>query len=133
MTESPTDAGGNIPVHMQTGREGEGIARAYLQRQNFLVVTCNERIPPHDEIDIVAYDPVDKVIVFVEVKTRSKNSRDFRPELDLTPAKRRSMARAARGWVDKNAWPGGYRLDVVAVAAGGVVAHYREVEWADGA
>lgn len=131
MEPSSTNVGGDTPAHIRTGRDGERIAREYLQRQDFLIVACNERIPPHDEIDIVAYDPTDKVIVFVEVKTRSRNSRDFRPELDLTPSKRRSMARAARGWVDARAWPGGYRLDVVAVVEGEVVAHYKEVEWMD--
>lgn len=129
MSDTPNING--KPPHLQTGEDGEEIACNFLQELEYLIIEVNARIPPHDEIDIVAYDPVDKVIVFAEVKTRSKNSRDFRPELDLTPAKRRSMARAARGWVDARAWPGGYRLDVVAVVEGKVVAHYREVEWSD--
>ena len=52
------------------GREGEGIAERYLKKQGFKLLERNYRCPL-GELDLVALDR--KVLVFVEVKTRTSD------------------------------------------------------------
>ena len=52
------------------GREGEGIAERYLKKQGFKLLERNYRCPV-GELDLVAIDH--KVLVFVEVKTRTND------------------------------------------------------------
>jgi Holliday junction resolvase-like predicted endonuclease len=119
-----------LPAHVRTGKWGETIARRHLLRRGFSIIGQNVFVGKRDEIDIVAYDPRDRAIVFVEVKTRSVESSDFEPELNLTQRKRRSISRAARRWVTERGYDGGYRLDLVCVAGGQVTEHYEDVDWA---
>ena len=118
-----------LAAHLRAGQRGEQAAVAYLKRHGFTIHARNVRIGKHDEIDIVAFDPVDKVIVFAEVKTRTRADPDFRPELNLTRDKRHRMARAARRWIVQHRWQGGYRLDLLCVIGTSVSEHYREVAW----
>lgn len=115
--------------HFETGTQGEHIATEYLQSHGYRIITTNARVHPHDEIDIIARDPRDNSIVFCEVKTRTLLNDDYRPELNITSTKRKRMARAARGWVARNGWEGGYRMDVICIANGEVIEHYEEIAW----
>lgn len=117
------------PAHLRVGTDGESIARRYLRRQRYRVLAQNVRVGKHDEVDLIAYDPVDAVLAFVEVKSRAKNDADYAPELNLTPEKRRRISRAARRWIASNDYPGGYRLDLLCIADGSVTAHYRDIEF----
>lgn len=99
----------------------------HLRRKGIPVLARNMRVGRHDEIDIIAYDPVDRVIVFAEVKTRTVRSSDFRPELNLTHTKKARMIRAARAWTDVHCWDRGYRLDLLCIAGGEVIAHHRDL------
>lgn len=119
----------HLPLHVITGREGEEAARHHLSRLGYRILACNARVGPHDEIDLIALDPADKVLVFVEVKTRSRDDPDYRPDLNITSAKRTAMSRAARRWIAEHHWEGGYRMDAVFVAAGKVKEHVRELAW----
>lgn len=121
-----------LPAHLLVGRRGEGIAVRHLRRIGWRIHARNVRVGRHDEIDIVAWDPEDRVVVFVEVKARATPSDDFHPLLNVTPEKRFSMARAARRWVAKHDWQGGWRLDVLCVAGGEVIDHCRDVAWESG-
>lgn len=57
-------------VSQALGRHGEEIAASYLESLGFEIIERNWRC--HDgELDIVAYDPFERALVFVEVKTRS--------------------------------------------------------------
>lgn len=118
-----------LAAHVRTGRRGERIARRHLVRLGYRILACNARVGRHDEIDIVAFDPLDRVLVFVEVKTRDRNHPDYRPDLNMTPAKRAAMVRAARQWVEARDWRGGYRLDAVFVVGSLVKEHLRELAW----
>ena len=66
-------------------------------------------------MDIVARDPQDKSLVFVEVKTRRDLSYGV-PQLAVTPFKQRQISKAALTWLarkrlhDSNA-----RFDVIAI------------------
>ncbi len=53
------------------GREGEGIAERYLKKQGFKLLERNYRCPL-GELDLIALDR--KVLVFVEVRTRTSDS-----------------------------------------------------------
>lgn len=116
----------NAP-HIEAGRRGERLAARFLRRLGYTVLQRNVHIGAKDEIDIVAYDPEDDVIVFAEVKTRSEES-EYLPELNITPEKKEAMTRAARRWMIRFGADRFHRLDVVCVAAGRVTAHYKEIE-----
>lgn len=118
-----------VPAHVQTGKDGEEAARRHLSRLGYRILAYNARIGAHDEIDVIALDPADNVLVFVEVKTRSKDDPDYRPDLNITLTKRAAMSRAARQWVAEHEWQGGYRLDAVFVVEGRVKEHVQEIAW----
>ncbi|MFA7681563.1 MAG: YraN family protein, partial [Candidatus Peribacteraceae bacterium] len=80
-----------------------------------------------DEIDIVAYDPQERSVVFAEVKTRARTSKDFRPELNITRAKKEHLLRAARAWVALHEYEGSFRLDLICVAEGQVIHHVKDM------
>lgn len=111
---------------MRTGSRGEDVAARHITLGGYAVLERNVRFAK-DEIDIVAFDPFDGVMVFVEVKARTRAHDDYRPELNITPSKRRKLARSARAWVAAHDYDGGWRIDVVCVVAGNVVSHLREI------
>jgi len=110
----------------RTGRLGEAVAAEYLQKNGYRLYRRNIRLG-HDEIDIVAYDPIDRTLVFAEVKTREHSHRDYTPELNYSGRKRRSLLRAARRFVASRNFAGGYRLDLLCVVNGRVIDHIKEV------
>jgi putative endonuclease len=107
---------------------GERTAARYVQRLGYKVLEANVRLGK-DEIDLVAFDPTDQVMVFIEVKTRAKLHEDYRPELNLDFRKRRMLRRSARRWVAWQHYEGGYRIDLICVAEGRVTDHIKELEW----
>ncbi len=117
-----------LAPHLRVGRSGEWIAREHLRKLGYELRGGNIRLG-RDEIDLLVFDPTDQVLVFLEVKTRSKADAAYRPDLDLTPKKRSAMARAARAWIAEHAYEGGYRLDLLCVAGGKVTEHYKELSW----
>lgn len=116
--------------HLRVGKAGEAAAHAYLRALGYELRGANVRVG-RGEIDLLAYDPQDGVLVFVEVKARSRAHEAYRPELNLTPRKRSRMAKAARQWIAETDYQGGYRLDLLCVAGGRIVDHLRELAWGD--
>lgn len=57
-----------------TGDRFEKQATAYLSMQGLTIVAHNYRVPRVGEIDIIAYDPFDDVVICVEVKARQSAS-----------------------------------------------------------
>lgn len=112
---------------LAAGRRGESAAVRYLEAKQYGILARNVRLG-RDEIDIVAFDPRDCVLVFCEVKTRSRSDADYPALLNLTPKKRNAMARAARAFAADTQWGGGFRCDAVFVEAGKVAAHVEAVE-----
>ena len=116
-----------MPNHNQTiGQLGEDIAAAYLQSIGYKIHTRNVQVG-RSEIDIIAYDPSDKAIVFAEVKARQRAHSDFHPLLNWTPAKRRALLRGARRWVAEHEFDKGFRVDLICVVAGQVTQHIKEI------
>lgn len=115
--------------HLLLGEKGESIACTYLRSIGYTIRHRNVRIG-HDELDAIAHDPEDDVIVFVEVKTRTKKSEEgFSPEMTATATKRRKIQRAARRWVAYHQYDGGYRMDLICVQEGRVTNHFKEIAW----
>ena len=98
------------------GSQGEALAVRHLLRQGMNVLDRNVRLG-RDEIDIVAFDPFDRCVAFVEVKLRTHGA-DYHPSLNMTRHKRRVMLRAARRWVSDRGYDGGYRLDAAYISNG---------------
>ncbi len=111
---------------MNTGIQGEDLASKFLKRLGYEVRDRNIRLGK-DEIDILAFDPEDKVLVFVEVKTRKKSDVDYGPELDFHHRKKKRLKRAMDKWIADNNFDESYRLDLLCVVAGKVTQHFKEV------
>ncbi len=116
--------------HLRTGATGERLAAEYLLSLGYAIRHLNARVG-RDEIDIIAFDPVDDVLVFAEVRTRTLLGKAFLPEKTAGQKKRFLMKRAARRWVARHDYHGGYRMDLVCVDARQVTAHFRELSWGE--
>jgi len=113
----------------EVGCQGEQAASRYLLSLGYEIRGRNVRVGSRDEIDILAFDPADGVLVFAEVKARSRRDGDFRPELNLDQRKLAALRRAARAWVDEHQYEGGYRIDLLAIAEGSVAEHFKQLSW----
>ena len=111
------------------GRQGEDTAAAYIRSLGYRIRERNTRLG-HDEIDIVAFDPNERAIVFIEVKTLGRRREpDQHPANSFTGIKKRRTLRAARKWISQNQYEKGYRIDLVCVIGQQVVEHLREVNF----
>jgi putative endonuclease len=110
------------------GGRAEELAAAYLVAQGWRILARNWRFH-HKEVDLIAKR--DGVVAFVEVKARDALGWGH-PLEAITPAKRRELAIAARGWIALNGRPDeSYRFDaaVVVRAADRVSVEYFEDAW----
>lgn len=96
------------------GNEGEEIAAKYLTEKGFEIIERNYFVG-HGEIDIVAIDPRDNYLVFVEVKTR--NTMEFGdPAYAINKKKIRQLKKLAELYLaEKNIMEQDCRFDVVTV------------------
>lgn len=94
-----------------TGEKGEQLACAYLQRQGYDILASNWRYGKA-EVDIIARQH--KVLVFVEVKTRSEGHWG-QPEDWITPHKVKMLEQAAIGFLHETGHEWEFRFDVIAV------------------
>lgn len=108
-TPSPA-TGGNKGI----GELGEEVAANFLVARGFRIVERNFRCKG-GEVDIIARDPGDKSLVFVEVKARTGLSYGV-PQLAVTPFKQRQISKAALTWLSKNRLHDhNARFDVIAI------------------
>ena len=81
-----------MQTHKQIlGQEGERIAESYLRKKGYRVVERNYRCPV-GELDLILLDR--RVVVFVEVKTRS-DDRFGAPLESVGPRKQQKMIKTA--------------------------------------
>lgn len=125
MTNDP------IAPHIVVGEKGESLAADFLRKIGYKILAANVDVGAHDELDIIAVDPKDRVLVFVEVKSRAKRDDDYVPSLNLTKEKRRNMFRAARRWMTTHGYDGGYRFDLIGIAGGKIIEHILDVRVRD--
>lgn len=106
----PSASGGN----KGTGELGEEIATNFLVARGYRIVERNFRCKG-GEVDIIARDPGDKSLVFIEVKARTGLSYGV-PQLAVTPFKQRQISKAALTWLSKNRLHDhNARFDVIAI------------------
>jgi putative endonuclease len=115
-----------LAPHLLLGQRGEEIAAAYLSAHGYDILARNVRIE-HDEIDIIAFDPEDNIVVFVEVKTRASASADFPPSMNAHWKKWRRLRRGMHRWIAEHRYAGGYRIDLLSVVDAKVTEHLQEV------
>lgn len=113
-------------LHLKTGQQGEALAATFLVGLGYEILERNVRLG-HDEIDLVAFDPQDQVLVFCEVKTRTFNHPDFTPFLGVTTRKQQALLRASERYIAEKCWEGGYRIDLICVAGDAVTSHVKEL------
>ncbi|MEA2531959.1 MAG: putative endonuclease [Thermomicrobiales bacterium] len=111
------------------GRSGEGLARAYLERQGFVFLAANWRCRL-GELDLVMRDGDD--LVFVEVKTRHGDEAG-RAEEGISAAQAQRILASAEWFLsehqdlESSIW----RVDLVAVTLDGNGAVARLTHWPD--
>jgi len=110
-TPSPSPkSGGN----KGTGELGEEVAANFMIARGYRVLERNFRCKG-GEVDIIARDPGDKSLVFIEVKARRGLSYGV-PQLAVTPFKQRQISKAALTWLLKNRMHDhDARFDVIAI------------------
>jgi len=96
------------------GSLGEEIAANFLTARGYRILERNFRCKG-GEVDIIARDPADKSLVFVEVKARRGLAYGV-PQLAVTPFKQRQVSKAALTWLSKNRLHDtNARFDVIAI------------------
>ena len=83
------------------GSLGEKLVGKWLYLQNYDLLQQNWRCR-WGEIDIIAQDKVDRIIVFVEVKTRSQNNWDENGLLGVNTAKQGKIIKTASLFLAKH-------------------------------
>lgn len=97
---------------LKFGKEGEAAAVKFLKKRGYRILEKNFRSQV-GEIDIIAEH--DKVVVFVEVKTRT-NEEYGHPVTALTPTKQKKIARTAQSFLARHKIDNREtRFDVVAI------------------
>ena len=101
-------------VAQALGRFGEQVAAQHLEAAGLKVLARNWRCR-EGELDIVAWDPGERCLVFCEVKTRSGTGFGS-PAEAVTVAKARRLRRLAAVWLAQGQGPrGDVRFDIVEV------------------
>ena len=97
-----------------TGILGEEVASNFMIARGYRILERNYRCKG-GEVDIIARDPEDKSLVFIEVKTRRSLSYGV-PQLAVTPFKQRQISKATLTWLSKNRLhDSNARFDVIAI------------------
>lgn len=97
--------------HNTIGKEGEEIAREYLEHKGYKIVAQNYRTK-RAEIDIVAKRK--NTLVFVEVRTKQHEYYGT-PEETLNYVKRMRLMRNAAAYTHRIRYNGPWRIDAVCV------------------
>ncbi len=78
----------------ELGKKGEDLAIDFLVNKNYGIIERNYTFEKKGEIDIIAKDPADRFLVFIEVKTRG-NLNYGEPEYAITKNKIRQVKNMA--------------------------------------
>ncbi|SKC11219.1 YraN family protein [Dyadobacter psychrophilus] len=100
-----------MAAHNDLGNWGEDQAAAFLAQKGFEIVEKNYR-RSHSEIDLIVKK--DKMLIFVEVKTRSGIGFGM-PEEFVNVTKARLIMRAAEHYIFDKDWMFDIRFDIVSI------------------
>ncbi len=113
--------------HLITGKRGEEIAAEYLQKRGYRLLGKNVQTG-RGEVDLVMQKK--GVVVFVEVKTRSRRD-EFLPSQRVDHVKIRRLSRAAEAWLQRKYERGApemrAQIDVIGIGEGEVVEHFEDI------
>ncbi len=105
-----------ITLRRKLGDLGERIAEKYLREKNYQILKKNYQ-KRWGEIDIIAKE--NQEIVFVEVKTRTKNKSDFygQPQDSVNFFKQQKLIKTAKTYLFENDYSSqtNWRIDVIAI------------------
>ena len=102
-----------MAAHNELGKWGEETATQLLRDKGYTIVERDWR-SGHRDIDIIARTPDGATLVFVEVKTRTKDD-VTRPTDAVDMKKIKNIAHAANHYVKKNNIDDWLRFDVVSI------------------
>jgi putative endonuclease len=106
----------------QTGKNGEELARKYLEALGYEILETNWRFS-YSEIDIICRK--DNIIIFVEVKVRTNT--DFGdPESFVDGHKMKKMGEAADEYIERHNWNGELRFDIIAIDRDNRITHFED-------
>ena len=94
------------------GRDGEEIAKKYLEKQGYKIIETNRRFSRYCEIDIIASDK--NTLVFCEVKTRKTNACGA-PLEAITKSKFENIKRGLFYYRSENPQYTKCRIDVIGI------------------
>jgi len=97
--------------HLELGRRGEAIARAYLESKRFEILEQNWTFGKL-EIDLIAIK--NRVIIFTEVKTRTGNYFG-EPEDFVDNRKQKLLAEAADEYIYRINHQGEVQFDIISI------------------
>ena len=100
--------------HLDLGKKGEDWAAEWLQAKGYQILHRNYRYG-RAEVDIIARK--DKLLVFVEVKTRTNLSHG-EPEMAVSAQKMIRLKDAAEYFIFSTDWQHDVRFDVIAISMG---------------
>lgn len=100
-----------MATHNKTGKWGEDLALAYLEKKAYRILERNW-YAGHKELDIIALD--NNILVIVEVKTRSSDDYE-EPWQAVTASKIRRTVQAAHAYIRLKAIDLEVRFDIVSV------------------
>jgi len=109
-----------VPKTIETGKNGEEQAAAFLKTQGYQILALNWRVK-HLEVDIIAQDANE--LVMVEVKTRASDLFGS-PESFVTKEKQRKLIKAAHEYILQHHLDLEVRFDIVSVITSGNKVHH---------
>jgi putative endonuclease len=100
-----------MAFHNDLGKEGESIAAAYLIKKGYKIIATNWR-HRQEEIDIIAIDG--KELVIIEVKTRTSSFFET-PEMAVTRSKQKFLIHAAAAYIRRFQMDHETRFDILSI------------------
>ena len=97
--------------HLELGRKGEALAKTLLENSGYEILDENWT-HGKAEVDLIAYK--DKVIIFVEVKTRTGNGYG-EPEDFVDDRKQKLLVNAADEYIYLMDHQGDVRFDIISI------------------
>lgn len=100
--------------NQELGKQGEDLIESHLYKKGYKILERNYR-KKTGEIDLIALNPTQDEIVFVEVKTRKSNTFGY-PEEAVDAKKLKKIEKTALLWLNENRKAGmHWRIDILAL------------------
>lgn len=105
-------------IKRKLGDWGEEFAVRYLESKNYQILERNYQ-KPWGEIDIIAKDKKDseRILIFIEVKTRKKEEASRQPEENVQFKKQQRLIKTAQSFLLEKKYPPetSWQIDIIAL------------------